>query len=367
MRIKARPIAIACIAILFTARAEAESAPRTYLDIPITQRVIRDGSIRYGVWVKVGERSVEAMLDTGSTGLRVLPSVFRGDMTGVPTDVTFGAGLHLAGIAVKAPIEIGSLDGMAQVEVVNSVGCVPGRSSCGVPIATVDSFLIGGDGYPSEGYSAILGIGLPFRGTDLGNPLAALGVKQWIVELPRPDEIAEGHLILEPDDKATQGFTMLTHRGSADADGCIEGGPLPQRKCGTLLFDTGAPGMEVSYEDVTTTTTWDDGVAGTLTFKISKTDGLKLDFKTGESGGLRGVSITPPASRDEPEPFILAGVQPFFTYDILYDEPTHAVGLMKRQPARQAADTQTADAGTASAEGGKTTPKIITIRRKKPL
>jgi len=45
---------------------------------------------------------------------------------------------------------------------------------------------IQGDGLPGEGFVAIMGVNM---GHDpVPNPLIALGVKRWIVELPRPGE-----------------------------------------------------------------------------------------------------------------------------------------------------------------------------------
>lgn len=315
---------------LSTAHARADDiTPRPYLDIPISQAVIRDGVIRYFVWVKVGERTVQAMVDTGSTGLRVLQSVFPGPLSGRPTDIGFGAGLHMAGWAIRTPIQIGSLIGIANVEVVTDIGCSPGRPNCDVNSLGGDDYLIGGDGFPAEGYSAIIGIGFPFRGTDLGNPLSAIGVKRWIVELPRPYETADGHLILDPSASAASGFSMLSRHGSADGAGCITGGPLTETKCGTILFDTGAPAITLSDETVVSETQWPNGTQGALSF-IAGDDTLKLDFEVGKSDALNHIGLTPLEPHDALEPFILAGVYPFYTYDILYDADAHAVGLRKR-------------------------------------
>lgn len=307
----------------------AARADDVSIDVPITQSRIRDGAIRYGVWVKVGDRTVEAMLDTGSTGLRVLPSVFPGDPVGIPTQTAFGSGSLLRGVAVKMPIAIGSKSGMATVEVVQDVGCVEDKPNCDVERLYHESYRIGGDGFSSEGYSAILGIGLPFRGTDVGNPLSALGFKRWIVDLPRPFAFPDGHLILDPDVRGRDGFTILDRHGFADGDGCIRSAALSEPKCGSVLFDTGAPAVEVSFDGVKTASSLGRETAGTFSFKAGDTT-LNLDFRSGETGGLCDFGLTPPEPKDPPGPFILAGIEPYFTYDVLYDAAAHAVALKKR-------------------------------------
>ena len=323
-------------------QAGADPVASPYLDLPISQSINRDGTIRYAVWIKVGDRTVQAMIDTGSTGLRVLQSVMPRDVVGEPTDMAFGAGLHMQGVAIKAPIEVGSRTGVATVEVVDRISCVEEKPNCDVTNLSGDSYLIGGNGYPSEGYSAILGIGFPFRGTDIGSPLAALGVKSWIVDLPRPDESADGHLILDPDAGRTRAFAMLDRHGMADAAGCIEAGPLHEKKCGTLLFDTGAPGINVSFEGIETAARWEDGTAGVLTF-VSDDQTFTLDFRVGQNGGLTGAGVTPPGPHDPAEPFILAGATPYFAYDVLYDDRKHRVGLLKRAPPSMPPATDAAD------------------------
>lgn len=319
------------LAVLWTPPS-ARAAGSGESDVPITQSIIRDGVIRYGVWVKVGERSVLALLDTGSTGLRILPSVFRGDPVGVPTEAAFGSGALMRGVAMRMPVAIGARAGTAVVEVVQDLGCVETQPACDVARLGGESTLIGGDGFSSEGYSAILGIGLPFRGTDVGNPLAALGVRRWIVDLPRPYAAAEGHLVLDPEPRRREGFSMLERHGFADGDGCIQAAPMAKEACGSVLFDTGAPGVAVSFAEIKAASAWPKGTAGAFTFKAEGRS-LPLDFETGRTGGMIHGSVSPPAPHDPPGAFILAGVEPYFSYDLLYEEESHRVGLKKRVPA----------------------------------
>ena len=339
------PLVLAtCLVLLASSAAHAGDGS---FDVPITQSRIRDGALRYGVWVKVGDRTVEAMLDTGSTGLRVLPSVLPGDPVGVPTQTAFGSGSLLRGVKMRLPIAIGAKSGLATVEVVEDVDCVKEKPSCDVERLDHESYRIGGDGFSSEGYSAILGIGLPFRGTDVGNPLTALGVKSWIVDLPRPFAFADGHLILDPDASARDGFAVLDRNGFADGDGCIKSAALTEPKCGSVLFDTGGPAVLVAFDGVTAASLWEKGTTGAFSFK-SGDKTLDLDFRAGETGGLLAVGLLPPEPKDPPGPFIQVGVEPYFTYDMLYDAAAHSIGLRKRVVPFKVSGPAEADAGRYS-------------------
>ena len=77
---------------------------------------------------------------------------------------------------------------------------------------------------------------------------------------------------------------------------------------------------------------------------------LALDFQAGESGGLAEVVLAPPEPHGSPKPFILAGIAPFFTSDILYDDEAHAVGLKTRASPFKGPDPDTADIAPARAD-----------------
>ena len=63
------------------------------------------------------------------------------------------------------------------------------------------------DGLPDEGFKAILGTDMAPE--KVANPLTAMGVRRWIVELPRPGERGPGRLILNPTREETEGYVML--------------------------------------------------------------------------------------------------------------------------------------------------------------
>lgn len=345
----------------------AAGQPAGESDVPITQSIIRDGAIRFGVWVKVGERSVLAMLDTGSTGLRILPSVFHGEPRGIPTETAFGSGARMRGPAVPMPIAIGARTGVALVQVVEDLGCVASKPYCDVNRLDAEAYRIGGDGFSSEGYSAILGIGLPFRGTDIGNPLSALGVTRWIVDLPRPFAFTEGHLVLDPDARHRDGFRTLDRHGFADGDACVTAATLPKAVCGSVLFDTGAPAVSLAVPGVPALSLWPKGTPAAVRFAAGDAP-LDLDVRSGETGGLLGIVVSPPEPHDPPGAFILAGVEPYFTFDVLYDSDAHRVGLKRRAAPFRIFDPEEADAAPARRQpsGGARHRRRVAERRVAP-
>ncbi len=304
------------------------AAPAATTDVPIIQTVTRNGARRYAVWLRVGDRTVQALLDTGSTGLRVLPTVVPGAVTGLPVEPVFGGKLYMKGLALKQEVEIGGRQGSVPIEVIDQIDCVEDQSGC-LGEATSDTFLIGGDG-PTEGYSAILGIGFSSRSHDLPNPLEVLGAKSWTVELPRPYDEAPGHLLLDPTRENANGFTMLPGEKRSDFLGCLRGPEPDMERCGTVLLDTGAPILIVAGEDRKNTTVWTDGAKLSLVLKaLSQT--ITMDYRIGSELSPRAVVVTPPPIRGIPDPLILAGFFPFLTHTILYDAIKHEVGLKARE------------------------------------
>src|SRR3954463_2176151 len=52
--------------------------PSPRVELPIEAVKLSDGTVRYGVRVEVGGKSVLAGIDTGASGLRVMPDVAQG-------------------------------------------------------------------------------------------------------------------------------------------------------------------------------------------------------------------------------------------------------------------------------------------------
>jgi hypothetical protein len=312
--------------------------------VPITQTILPDGDIRYSVPVRVGNsQPVAALLDTGSTGLRVLPNAVPADTytdTGFSALYAYGSGDALSGTIATAPLAIGNAvtDSAVPLEMVSSVGCVIGAPRCGAGRLALQDYGIGGDGMAGQGFAAILGISLiPATGAGYtDNPLVHIGAKRWIIELPEPGSGAPGALILNPSDGELRDYQLFhlspLPGGAAGQDAgwldsvpaCLRNLSTTESICGPAILDTGTPGI-IAYAN---------GAAGPL---WSPGDSLALDFATGGSGHMvtafaadrypgSGVLRQP----QEAGMALVAGMLPFFAYSVLYDAGNGMIGLKPR-------------------------------------
>src|SRR4051812_40156970 len=66
-------------------------APR--VELPIEAVKLSDGTVRYGVRIEIGGKAVLAGIDTGASGLRVMPDVAQGmRLEETPTEEIFAFG-----------------------------------------------------------------------------------------------------------------------------------------------------------------------------------------------------------------------------------------------------------------------------------
>jgi len=190
----------------------AGSAPR--VEVPIVRHILSNGDIRFSVSVRVGGGPlIEAMLDTGSFGLRVLARAMAPSQYEVASGgraFGFGSGLVLQGPLAKAVVSIGGMttDGPISIQVVQVVNCRASKPNCLASRSPPDAYRIGGDGLPHEGFDAILGLAM-LRSDGPGfaaNPLAVSGSRRWIVSLPRPGGSSQGRLVVNPGTADLVGF-----------------------------------------------------------------------------------------------------------------------------------------------------------------
>ncbi len=103
-----RAIGLAAAALLADA-CTAAAAERA--DVPVHQTVLPDGAPRYSVPVTVGDGPpIEAALDTGSFGLRVLASALSPDQyeaTELHRRYPFGGGARFDGVLARATLGVG--------------------------------------------------------------------------------------------------------------------------------------------------------------------------------------------------------------------------------------------------------------------
>lgn len=321
------------------------------VDVPIHQTVLPDGNPRYSVPVTLGDGApVEAALDTGSFGLRILKAATapgQYQATDLHRSYAFGGGAEFKGVLARGVIGVGDARtaGPVLFHLVESVGCVEGRPACAASKVKAADYRIAGDGYPGQGYSAILGLSLRRAAAEdsAQNPLTAAGPRSWIVLLPRPGEAAPGHLIIDPDEADRAGFTAVKLPPAAEASGgrlagfadtalpgCLIEDNDGQRFCGPSLLDTGAPGLSVATDTVTGPRPW--GAGRHARIEIDGAGGpVSLPFTSGADYASR-VVLHPrrgPAGGAD----LSFGSLPYLTYAVLYDAEAGTVGFKKRDPA----------------------------------
>ncbi|HVV62509.1 MAG TPA: hypothetical protein VHD14_12205 [Pseudolabrys sp.] len=342
-------IALASIAAsAFFASSVASAAPRggtpapRRIVVPISQRVLSDGQIRYSIPVSVGgSQPIAAMLDTGSTGMRILAGTVNRSafvsITATPSVSHFNSGVRLNGVVATARVRIGQLAGAQPfaLQLVRSVDCIPSRPQCPASRISAKDYRIGGDGLPKEGYNVIVGVAMGTAAVD--NPLRKIAAQSWIVELPLPGASNPGRLILNPDTQDIAGYTIFpTHRilfhvttGAAFQDAiptCLNDATSHIQVCGPALLDTGAPGITVNAAHPQAVhVSKGDHVA--LAFTDKNGNWLKAHF-TADAGRPSHVTVT--GGRTPPLPRMSAGSLPFFFFDVLYDDQKKMVGLKAR-------------------------------------
>jgi len=344
-------------ALALAVPAAAQVAPAPRAEAPIVESRLSSGALRYAVPIQVGATRLMASLDTGSTGLRILPGALGpGDAAALAEPETYGyaSGSRYEGVVGEASLGMGGLAGRAFVHLIGSIGCFAYLPHCPASRTTIERYGIASDGLPGEGFKAILGIDMaPGR---VGNPLRALGVRRWIVELPRPGE-GRGRLILNPTDAEVAGYAMAPlaapyahERGGGLHDavpGCLANAATHARACGVVLLDTGAPGLSVANGRLDGGP-WPDGSTAALEIFDAR-------------GGMAARALMTVGDRDQGTRMslrrearvygvvIYAGVAPYFAYSVLYDTRRQMIGLKPRTSAPLAAGPHADDAAAPPA------------------
>jgi hypothetical protein len=331
------------LGLLLVSPSVAFAAER--IEVPIHQRVLSDGNIRYFVNVSVaGSRPIAAMVDTGSTGLRILPNVVPNSAFASISDQAsvygYGSGVRLNGVVATLGASLGPLSGTEPipVQLVRTVDCFPKQPRCNASRMSPGDYRIGGDGLPKEGFEAILGNGMGSGPVD--NPLRRLGAQTWIVILPRPGGGHPGALILNPDASESAGFTLFPteHRlknlsgGAVFHDGipgCLVIEKSGKRICGSTLLDTGAPGISISSHNPADRGGWTKGDRFAIAFKNRQGGEVQANFQAG-AGRPSQFTASAPADASQSETHISAGTVPYFLFSVFYDDQRQLIGLRRR-------------------------------------
>jgi hypothetical protein len=325
---------------LAAAAASPASGQGVRSEAEIRQSTLSSGARRYAVPVQVGGTALMAALDTGSTGLRILPGVLgAGDAAAGAEAETYGyaSGSRYEGFVAEAMVGIGGAQGRGPIHLIKTIGCFVYLPRCPASRTTLPQYGIASDGLPGEGFKAILGVDMaPGR---VGNPLRFLGARRWIVELPRPGE-GNGRLILNPTEAETEGYVMVPlaapyahERGGGLHDavpGCLSHAATRARACGVVLMDTGAPGLAVANGRLGETP-WPDGSAVALDL-FDKTGGLAARVAMTVGQREQGTRLSYRQEARVNGVVIYAGIAPYFAYSVLYDPRRQMIGLKPRPP-----------------------------------
>jgi hypothetical protein len=327
----AAAVAVVCAAT-HPSGARAQNASRA--EIPIRDVVQTNGQHRYTVPITVGGVQIEAPLDSGSTGMRILPGVVPAQAeqsSGRRTSYSYDNGVEFDGVVVEADMTLGA-SGRVKFQQIEKVGCKPGLAACQATRVRPEEFGIESGGLPNEGFKAILGINMASDAAP--NPLMALGVKRWIIELPRPGEDKPGRLVLNPGDAEVADYKLFridgqfaNRRGGLhDAiQGCLVNQATKKSFCGPTDLDTGFPGMEVVISDAPEA--WRPQTQATMAFFDKNKPVIGADFVVGDGPGSRLTF------RPEPRAMVahlLLGTLPYYAFSVLYDPAAQTVGLKAR-------------------------------------
>lgn len=296
------------------------------IELPVRAVTLSDGTRRFGVPIMVDGRSVETGLDTGSTGLRVMArSLPNTPGRGATIHYGYGSGTQLDGHPVTVPVAFGALAGSVKVERVEALSCLSGKPRCPASRnADPATFGIQGDGLPNEGLAGILGVNL--RPDSVPNPFEALGLRRWIIELPRPGASAAGRIILNPSAADMEGFTayrLLPDENSVA--GCITGPEPLGRVCGPATLDSGAPGLRIV--DARHRPGVPNGTPVALTLGDDRQQ-ASAQLEVGRRDQASRLTVEQQSGPAQPRLFF--GIAPYFRWSVLYDADAHTIALKPR-------------------------------------
>jgi hypothetical protein len=311
-------------------------------EVPIRQSVAQGDIPRYWIELSIaGGPPIRAMLDTGSSGLRVLANV--GAPPGAaPTNETvrygYTSGAEFSGPILTAPVTIGRLTTPPnfRLHLIETAACNASKPECPVSHTPPEAYRIGGRG--KEGFTAILGTNM--GRANVGNPLSAVA-DVWIIELPRPRSREPGRLILNPAPDEQAGFERLRLDPvfeQADGNfhdavaGCVVSLDDDRSICGPTLLDSGAPVIEVSLGAGKSGGPWGPGVQAAIAFPTPSGAPLAARFVTGRD---QPSKLLIHEGQGQPRDRISAGSLPFYAFSVLYDPKDRILGLKPRQAATE--------------------------------
>lgn len=326
---------LAALAMLGPAAPSWSQPPAPRVEVPIEAVRLSDGTVRYGVQVSIGGKTLLAGLDTGASGLRLMPDAAK-DAAVAPTTTpevfSFGSGARPIGVVGRGRIAIGAAAGDGTVHLVQTVDCVAGRPQCPGRLGLGYGFL--GNGLVGEGFRVLLGGGM--GPTSIDTPLKVVGARRWIIELPRPGEAVPGRLVINPTEAETEDYRSARLVGGyAERDGgglhdAVLGCLSPSggvQLCGLMTLDTGASFVRVLNAPAGFRP-WSTGEA--LSIEILDPDRTLVTRGRMKVGGAtQAIAYGTAPVR---QPVLQLGVGPYYAWSVLYDPGARRLGFKVRPP-----------------------------------
>jgi len=286
-----------------------------------------------------GSAPIRTLLDTGSSGLRVFAWALDGTTVRTTSEATktqFGGPELLLGHKASASVSIGAVaaPGSLTLELVESIGCAPGSTSCDP--ASFKKYLA------DSGIQGVLGVGLRADPSGIYSPLAQLAPPLSQGYLLRTSGFSSKDAELVVGERALAGVKPLALQQAgtlpnglpAWADDAIQlcfkvSGAPTDPPCSAGVLDTGS-NLDVLYaRNLPASLVTGDGLlASGVSFEaaIGQPPAFTLSFTVGSPAttSLDGVLV------QQDEAFSILGIELFFRFDVAYDVAGGRIGLRAR-------------------------------------
>ena len=280
---------------------------------------------RPGVMVSfAGGPPVNALLDTGTTGIWVLPDAIAvgaavlGD--GGSLAITYGDELTATGRTADVDVALGGSHVVTTVAVANSITCLRDGGNC-------DSSSFFG------AYRAVIGVGLRTAETKLPNLLRLLTVRgRWMLSFD-PIGAPTGTLVLDPPTLAQRFVEKVSLAG--DGVGGWDDTQVPfciYEFCQHGLLDSGNARAVLVTKSTADRTALHVGpsapylTAGTYPFTVNTSSAFSLDVSASPRGGMDLFLLSSTAGFND------LGVVPLRYVDAYYDAASGQIGVAVHQP-----------------------------------
>jgi hypothetical protein len=317
------------------------------LTVPMkVTRTAANGTMRFSIPIQIGDSApIDAFLDTGSSGLRILEGAVPDSAftCGTSTEITYSyhSGLRLDGVVAYANVTFGSATTPVPIPtmLVQKVGCTAAMPDCGAQGKSVDDFTLFGP------YKAILGIGMRNAASagGVGNPIAQLaGSPSYLVKAPSYGG-TEGAVVIAPSPSEIAGFKtaqLPSYDGAPLQNGvptwddrfglpaCVDDATSGVDYCVPAELDSGNPPVYIEWPGQPDTVVLPAGESLHVTVGAAGDPLGQFGLTVGNvpTPGIDEVVVEPASGAG----FMNLGTALFFRYDALFDQAHGIVGLAAR-------------------------------------